>query len=215
MRISERTARETIAGGRVLLDGGRPGSLFLAVDQHREVRFDGEVLQAGIPRVYVMLHKPRGVVSATSDPLHPTVLDLVDHPWKETLHIAGRLDRSSTGLILLTNDSVWSESLTRPERKVEKVYLVETASPIPDEAVELFGRGFHFLPEDILTRPARLEILSPRRARVWVSEGKYHQVKRMFHRAGGIRLVSLHRERVGAIELPADLAEGAWREIVP
>ncbi len=186
-------------------------------DHRREVsRFDEvsvgtKILQQALPRLYVMLHKPAGILSATSDPVHRTVLDLIDHPDKDTLHLAGRLDRSSTGLVLLTNDGTWSESLTLPGRKVEKVYLVETNQDIPQEAVSRFAEGFHFSTEGITTLPAKLEILSPRKARVSLYEGRYHQIKRMFHRIDGIRLISLHRVQIGGISLPDDLAPGKWR----
>lgn len=186
-------------------------------DHRREVsRFDevtagGKILQQALPRLYLMFHKPAGILSATSDPVHRTVLDLIDHPDKDTLHLAGRLDRSSTGLVLLTNDGTWSESLTLPGRKVEKVYLVETNQNIPEEAVSRFAEGFHFPTEDITTLPAKLEILSPRKARVILCEGRYHQIKRMFHRIDGIRLTSLHRVQIGGISLPGDLLPGNWR----
>lgn len=160
-----------------------------------------------------MLHKPGGVLSATTDKTHRTVLDLIDHPDKATLHLAGRLDRSSTGLVLLSNDGAWSESLTLPARKVEKSYLVETNRPIPPEAVIRFAEGFFFATEGITTLPARLEILAPDRARVILQEGRYHQIKRMFHRLDGIQLRSLHRERIGPFTLPDDLPPGRWRSL--
>ena len=188
-------------------------------DHRRDIsRFDevsvlNEILQRAIPRLYLMLNKPAGILSATTDSQHPTVLDLIDHPNKATLHLAGRLDRSSTGLILLTNDGAWSGSLTLPGQKVEKGYLVETDRPIPPEAVVRFSEGFLFPTEGITTLPAELEILAPTRARVTLHEGRYHQIKRMFHRLDGIRLKSLHRERIGTIRLPDDLATGQWRPL--
>ena len=84
------------------------------------------MLQAGKPARYFMLHKPPGCVSATRDPQHPTVLDLIQEPDKEDLHIAGRLDFNTTGLMLITNDGSWSRRLTQPQTKLPKVYYVET-----------------------------------------------------------------------------------------
>ncbi len=181
------------------------------VNRFEEVSAAGEILQRALPRLYLMVHKPAGILSATSDPLHQTVLDLIEHPDKDTLHLAGRLDRSSTGLVLLTNDGNWSESLTLPGRKVEKVYLVETDRDIPEEAILRFEEGFHFPTEGITTLPAKLELLGPRKAKVTLREGRYHQIKRMFHRIDGIRLASLHRTRIGGISLPDDLEPGEWR----
>lgn len=211
--IGTRGARALILGGRVAVAGE------IAVDHRREIsRFDevlceGAVVQAAMKRLHLMLHKPAGILSATSDPVHRTVLDLIDHPDKDTLHLAGRLDRSSTGLVLLTNDGRWSEALSDPATKVEKVYLVGTDRPIPMEAVERFAEGFWFATEGLTTRPAHLEILEECLARVTLVEGRYHQIKRMFHRIDGIRLTSLHRVRIGPHELPGDLAAGQWRVI--
>ena len=191
---------------------GKPASNHrLEVSRFDEVSAGGEILQQALPRLHLMVNKPAGILSATSDPLHRTVLDLIDHPYKDTLHLAGRLDRSSTGLVLLTNDGKWSESLTLPGRKVEKVYLVETDRDIPEEAILRFEEGFHFRTEGITTLPAKLEILGPRKAKVTLREGRYHQIKRMFHRIDGIRLASLHRTRIGGISLPDDLEPGEWR----
>ncbi|MBL9155930.1 MAG: pseudouridine synthase [Verrucomicrobiales bacterium] len=211
--VGTRGARALILGGRVAVAGE------IAVDHRREIsRFDevlceGAVVQAAMKRLHLMLHKPAGILSATSDPVHRTVLDLIDHPDKDTLHLAGRLDRSSTGLVLLTNDGRWSEALSDPATKVEKVYLVGTDRPIPVEAVERFAEGFWFATEGLTTRPAHLEILEECLARVTLVEGRYHQIKRMFHRIDGIRLTSLHRVRIGPHELPGDLAAGQWRVI--
>lgn len=211
--VGTRGARALILGGRVAVAGE------IAVDHRREIsRFDevlceGAVVQAAMKRLHLMLHKPAGILSATSDPVHRTVLDLIDHPDKDTLHLAGRLDRSSTGLVLLTNDGRWSEALSDPATKVEKVYLVGTDRPIPMEAVERFAEGFWFATEGLTTRPAHLEILEECLARVTLVEGRYHQIKRMFHRIDGIRLTSLHRVRIGPHELPEDLAAGQWRVI--
>jgi 16S rRNA pseudouridine516 synthase len=197
------TGRVRVAG-EIVVDGHHP------VDRYDHVSLDDETLQEGMPALYVMLHKPAGILSATSDPEHPTVIDLIDHPLRATLHLAGRLDRASSGLVLLTNDGRWSKKLTAPGEKVAKVYLVETAEPIAPEAVEAFARGFYFHTEDLTTLPAQLEILAPRQARVTLHEGRYHQIKRMFHRVNN-RVTSLHRESVGPYTLPGDLAPGAWR----
>jgi 16S rRNA pseudouridine516 synthase len=207
-------AHRLIAAGRVRVDG------LVTVDNQREVdRFacvelDAEVIQAAERALYLILNKPAGVLSATVDAQHRTVIDLIDGPEKHTLHIAGRLDRASSGLLLLTNDGRWSKRLMEPGHKVAKTYLVETAEPIAEEAVAAFERGFYFHTEDLTTRPAKLEIIGPRMARVTLHEGRYHQIKRMFHRVNN-RVVALHRESIGALRLPEDLAPGQWRELTP
>lgn len=215
LALSTRNARLHIIEGTVSVDGRPATDSGQEITRFSEVASRDRILRAGLPRLYLMFHKPAGILSATRDPKHRTVLDLIDCPDKETLHLAGRLDRSSTGLILLTNDGRWSESLTDPLRKVSKHYLVETDRPIPADAVGRFAAGFEFPTEGIVTRPARLEILAPCRASVTLEEGRYHQIKRMFHRLDGIRLVSLHRDRIGDITLPRELEPGGWRPLSP
>jgi 16S rRNA pseudouridine516 synthase len=160
------------------------------------------------------MHKPVGWLSATKDAQHATVLDLIDDPDKHALHLAGRLDRNTSGLLILTNDGNWSKRLMAADFKVPKVYRVETDVPVPSEAVEAFARGFYFHTENITTLPAKLEIHGELLARVTLHEGRYHQVKRMFHRVG-CRVTALHRESVGALRLPEELKPGEWREMTP
>jgi len=203
-------ARAMIVAGRVRIDGSVSRRIDHEVDRFNVVELDGMALQSPTRRLHLMLHKPAGVVSATRDAEHPTVIDLIDDPDKHGLHLVGRLDRSTTGLVLLTNDGNWSKPLMDPATKVAKTYLVETRDPIPASAIQAFAAGFHFHTEDLTTRPAALEILAERRARLTLHEGRYHQIKRMFHRIGN-RVVKLHRESIGAIQLPPDLGPGAWR----
>ena len=208
------TAHRLIAAGRVRINGIVSVNNQYEIDRFTRVEIDHEVIQAAERSLYLMMHKPAGILSATIDPEHQTVIDLIDDPDKHTLHIAGRLDRATSGLVLLTNDGRWSKRLMEPDQKVPKTYLVETADPIPPEAVDAFAQGFYFHTEDLTTRPAELEILNPRRARLTIHEGRYHQVKRMFHRVNN-RVVALHRESIGALQLPPDLQPGQWRELTP
>jgi len=201
-------AGEVSVNGVVVIEGTRE------VTRFDRVEVQGQVIQAGQRALYVMLHKPAGYVSATVDAEHPTVLDLIDDPDKAALHLAGRLDRASTGLVLLTNDGVWSKRITEPVFKLPKTYLVETAEPIAQEAVAAFAAGFYFHTEDLVTQPAELVLLGQRTARVTLWEGRYHQIKRMFHRVGN-RVTQLHRESIGPLRLPEALAEGEWRLLTP
>ncbi len=205
-------ARACVLARRVRVDGRVAERFDAEVDRFSDVRLDEVVVQVAARRLYLMLHKPVGVVSATSDPEHPTVLDLIDDPDKAALHLVGRLDRNTSGLVLLTNDGRWSKALMHPDRKVPKVYHVTTRDPIPPEAVAAFAAGFYFHTEDLTTQPAQLEILTPHTARLTLHEGRYHQVKRMFHRIDNV-VTALHRESIGDIVLPTDLAPGAWREV--
>ncbi len=203
-------ARALIVTGRVRVNGLPTNKIDHEVDRFTGVELDGSPLRKPERRLYVMLHKPVGILSATSDPVHPTVIDLIDDPDRHTLHLVGRLDRNTSGLILLTNDGNWSKPLMAPETKVPKVYLVDTRDPIPASAVEAFAAGFYFHTEDLTTQPAGLEILAERQARLTLHEGRYHQIKRMFHRIGNC-VVKLYRESIGAIHLPPELGPGEWR----
>ncbi len=203
-------ARALIVAGRVSVNGLPTRRIGHEVDRFTGVELDRIPLRPAERLLHLMLHKPAGVLSATSDPVHRTVIDLIDDPDRHTLHLVGRLDRSTSGLILLTNDGNWSKPLMAPETKVPKVYLVETRDPIPSSAVEAFAAGFYFHTEDLTTQPAGLEILAERQARLTLHEGRYHQIKRMFHRIGN-RVVKLHRESIGAIHLPPELGPGEWR----
>jgi 16S rRNA pseudouridine516 synthase len=156
-----------------------------------------------------MLNKPKGVVSATKDAKHTTVLDLIDHPQKDELHIAGRLDFNSTGLVLLTNDGAWSRQISLPETKLTKTYEVTLSKPMTEAYITTFQQGIYFAYEGITTQPAQLEILSAYKARLSLVEGKYHQVKRMFGYFQN-EVLSLHRISVGSMTLNG-LKEGESR----
>ena len=207
-------ARQTIVAGRVRVNGETQTRINHEISRFCHIEADGVVVQDQERLLHIMLHKPVGVVSATKDAEHPTVVGLIDDPDKESLHIAGRLDRNTSGLVLLTNDGRWSKALMDPSRKVPKVYLVHTRDPIPPDAVSAFAVGFYFHTENLTTLPAELEILGEREARLTLHEGRYHQVKRMFHRIGN-QVTALHRERIGKLVLPDDLAPGEWRHLTP
>ncbi len=212
--LGRQAAHRAIAAGRVLVNDQVVTNGHHPVDRFTRVELDGAVIQQPERSIYLMMHKPVGVLSATKDAVHPTVIDLIDDPDRHMLHIAGRLDRGTSGLLLLTNDGRWSKRLMAADQKVPKVYLVETSEPIAADAAAAFAHGFYFHTEDITTLPADLVVLEPRRARLTLHEGRYHQVKRMFHRIGN-RVVSLHRESIGALHLPVDLPAGGWCMLEP
>ncbi len=196
---------DVAVAGRVVLDP----QFDVAADA--PVTLAGQKLRTAAPR-YFMLHKPEGYVCAARDRQHLTVLDLLDEDNVESLHIAGRLDIDTTGLVLLTDDGVWSHRITAPRRDCDKTYWLQTAEPILDTAVTQFERGLFLHSEKTRLKPAFLEIIDPHTARMRISEGKYHQVKRMFGAIGNA-VVKLHRERVGAISLDPNLAEGEYRAL--
>ncbi|TBW55162.1 pseudouridine synthase [Marinobacter halodurans] len=208
---SHKAARQAIAGGRVSQDGITERNPTATVGRFSRLTLDGTVLRSRTAH-YLMLHKPAGYLSATTDPQHPTVLELLPEPLRADLHIGGRLDRSSTGLLLLTNDGLWSRRLTEPRVKHPKVYRVTTVHPISPDTAAQFAAGIYLPYERLTTSPAQLEALAGREARLTIYEGRYHQVKRMFAAVGN-RVASLHRERMGEIQLDPALAPGDFRRL--
>lgn len=211
-RFNRKQVRLLLVERRVTVDGVAVSDPHHEVREFSQVCVDDEVLQTGKSARYFMLHKPQGCVSATSDPQHPTVLDLLDEPDTHDLHIAGRLDFNTTGLMLITNDGQWSRRLTQPQTKLPKVYLVETEQVIGPEYAVTFKAGLYFAFEDLTTQPAELELLGPTTARLGIIEGRYHQVKRMFGHFDN-KVIGLHRERMGPLVLDADLAPGEYRAL--
>jgi len=208
--------RQLLAQHRIRVDDVIAQDISQPLDSFSRVMFDGVLLQNRTRR-YVLLNKPVGVVSATKDEAHCTVIDVLrDGGFPESelndLHIAGRLDLNSSGLLLLTNDSDWSQALMAPDKKVAKVYEVRLENPISDECIAAFKEGIYFPFENITTKPAVLERLTPNTARVTLTEGKYHQIKRMFGRFRN-PVLKLHRVRVDNIELDGTLECGHFREL--
>ncbi|QNH79009.1 pseudouridine synthase [Pseudomonas protegens] len=211
-RFNRQQVRLLLVQRRVRIDGQPVGDPRAEVREFSRVELDEEVLQAGKPARYFMLHKPMGCVSATRDPEHRTVLELIHEPDPQELHIAGRLDYNTTGLMLITNDGQWSRRLTQPQTKLPKLYYVETEDEMGPEYIQTFARGLYFAFEDLTTLPAQLQILGPRSARLSIVEGRYHQVKRMFGHFNN-KVLRLHRERMGPLVLDERLAPGEYRPL--
>ncbi|WP_220813072.1 16S rRNA pseudouridine(516) synthase [Pseudomonas paralcaligenes] len=211
-RFSRADARLLLAEGRLRVDGQVVRDSRHEVREFSRIELDGELLQAGKPARYFMLNKPAGVVSATEHAEYRTVLDLLDEPDRHDLHIAGRLDLTTTGLLVLTNDGLWSRHLTQPRNRLGKVYRVHTEQPITEAYAEVFARGLYFAYEDLTTLPAELEILDSHCALLTLHEGRYHQVKRMFGHFRN-RVIGLHRERMGPLRLDEHLAPGQYRPL--
>lgn len=211
LHAGRRRALQQLAERRVRVNGEIVTDGCTFINAFSTVELDGLTLQSRAPH-YLMLHKPPGCASATLDAQHPTVLDLINEPFKHELHIAGRLDFNTSGLMLLTNDGQWSRRITEPREQKDKVYLVETEDVIHPETQTVFAEGIYFRFENLTTKPARLEILGPTRARLTLQEGRYHQVKRMFGYFNN-KVVQLHREKMGAIHLDATLPPGQYRAL--
>lgn len=170
-----------------------------------------KIIEALKPRFF-MLNKPQGVICATSDSHHKTVLDLLDEPKQSALQIVGRLDKDTTGLVLITDDGQWNHRVTSPNRQCFKHYIVTLSSALDESLIDQFKNGILLNNETKYTRPATLNIIDSHHAELFIQEGKYHQVKRMFAACNN-HVGALHRQAVGDIQLDKNLAVGAYRQL--
>ena len=205
-------AKSIIRAGRVRVDGETVTDPAAHCSTDSEVLLDGQrvVWQAYL---YLMMNKPAGYLSVTEDPRAPTVLELLPPELRRrNLSPAGRLDKDSEGLLLLTSDGDFCHRVISPRSGIEKEYYIEVDRPFPPGAEAMFASGA-VLEDGEVCLPARLEPSADRRsARVFLREGKYHQVKRMSI-AAGTRVKYLKRLSVGGVALDEGLAPGAYREL--
>ena len=206
-----------LKAGRVTVNGKKEKLAKLQINEERdEIRFDGQVLEYE-EFVYYMMNKPQGVISATEDSKHRTVLDLLDDiaRTKEVFPV-GRLDIDTHGLLLLTNDGQLAHALLSPKRHVDKTYLAQVEGIMSQEDVDTFAKGIPL--KDFTCQPAKLEILSvdsdkdESQVRVTIAEGKFHQVKRMVAYCGK-EVVDLQRLTMGTLALDENLERGEWRRL--
>lgn len=212
LNISRTVAGREIRAKRVTVNGETAGNAAFRLHNGHYVEYAGEPLQNKAGPRYFMLNKPQGYVCSTNDPDHPCVLCFFGEPAVNKLHAAGRLDLDTTGLVLMTDDGQWSHHITSPRHHYEKTYLVILASPLTRDTERLFAKGVQLRNEKTLTRPAILHILGDKKGRLTLTEGRYHQVKRMFAAVGN-HVVSLHRERIGEIALDNVLLPGEYRAL--
>lgn len=156
--------------------------------------------------IYIMLNKPKNYVSATLDNFHSTVIDLIDHPYKNDLSIAGRLDIDTTGLLLLSNDGEFIHRVISPDNKVFKRYIVEYKGDLNEEKINQLKNGVDL--GDFITLPANVDALENNKLQIEIREGKFHQIKRMIDHID-LNLINLHREKIGNLSI--DLEMGNWR----
>ncbi len=221
MRLDKRVSNQTdysrnevkrlLRAGLIEVNGLPATSPNQAVSEEDEILVDGLSLGMPGPR-YLMLHKPLGVVCAQRDAEHPVVQDYLDEPRQDQLNVVGRLDIDTSGLVLLSDDGQWAHRVMSPRHLCPKVYRVCCADPIGADAVARFAAGVQLNQEEELTRPAVLELISDHEAWLTITEGKYHQVKRMFAAIGN-RVVALHRHSIGGVVLDAALEPGEYRPL--
>jgi 16S rRNA pseudouridine516 synthase len=204
-------SKRVVRNKRITVNGKMIRSAAHQVAEDDAVCLDGQPLQLPQPRYY-MLHKPEGYVCATQDSEHPIVLDLLNDMDVSGLSIAGRLDIDTTGLVLISDDGQWLHRVTSPRHLFAKVYLASLQEPVNEDTIAQFERGILLRGEDKVTAPALCKVLADKQAQVTLSEGRYHQVKRMFAACGN-HVVALHRHKIGAVTLDESLAPGAYRSL--
>lgn len=202
--------------GRILLDGAEVDDagarIAMTPDLPSRLTIDGEPLDP-LPGLALMLHKPLGVTCSHKE-AGPLVYDLLPPRWRRrdpAISTVGRLDKETSGLLLMTDDGALLHQIISPKKNVAKHYLANLARPLRGDEMTLFASGTMMLEgEPKPLAPAKLEIISAQKARLIVTEGRYHQVRRMFAAVGN-HVEKLHRERVGGLNLPPELPPGGFR----
>ncbi len=209
--FSRAQAKGIIRGGKITVNGEIAKSGSMKLDDDAIVEYMGVPIKKPEPQ-FIMFNKPAGVVCANVDEDHETVFDKLFLPRMDTLHIAGRLDIDTTGLVLITDDGQWSHKITSPKHQHEKTYIVDLDSEITEKQIRILSEGVQLKNEVNRSLPAKVEVVSNLKIKLTITEGKYHQVKRMLAAVGN-HVVKLHRESVGKIQLDANLKAGEWRKL--
>ena len=206
--------KKMIGYGQVAINGTCEKKINASVSEGvDQVTVKGEVI-GYTKHVYLMLHKPAGVLSATEDAKAPTVMDLIHHPRKKQLFPVGRLDKDTEGLLLLTDDGQLSHRLLSPKKHVDKCYYAKINGQITQRHIKMFSEGL-VVDDEFTALPAELKILvagEESEIELTIQEGKFHQVKRMFQ-AIGTEVTYLKRLRMGSLVLDERLAKGKSREL--
>ncbi|WP_205141423.1 pseudouridine synthase [Faecalicoccus pleomorphus] len=201
--------KNIIKNGWVTIEGKTIKKADFQVKEDQTVYVD-DVPVSYVRYEYYILNKPAGYVSATEDTLHPTVMELIPS-IRNDLYPVGRLDLDTEGLLLVCNDGQLTHELLSPKKHVLKKYYVEFEGTLPENAVEIFAQPMDL--DDFITKPAKLEVLDQDKAYLTISEGKFHQVKRMFQNVG-CEVTYLKRVSFGPLELK-DLEIGQARALTP
>ncbi|WP_342387251.1 pseudouridine synthase [Salinicoccus bachuensis] len=206
---SRSEVKNMIRKKRITVEGG------IVTDPKSRVSPDDEILLDGgsvvlESEIHIMLNKPAGVISSTEKGPTPTVIDLIDHPQKDQLFPVGRLDKDTTGLLLITNDGKLAHELLSPRSKIGKTYVAELESEVTEGDISQLETGIPL--KDFTTAPAIAKKLSSHEVELTITEGKFHQVKRMFHHLGN-EVTALHRISFGDLMLDEHLAAGSYRRL--
>lgn len=210
--LSRSVVRSGVLKGKAAVNGivvRNAGTIIDADDD--SVTYEGTVI--GYKEyVYILMNKPRGVLSAANDKSRQTVVDLVPEQIKrQGLFPVGRLDKDTTGLLLITDDGVFAHNCISPKKAISKSYIASLDGDVDDDMIKSFKAGIT-LADGTRCKPAVLERISENTARIIITEGKYHQIKRMFGTIG-LGVNALHREAIGGLALPDGLNAGECIEM--
>ena len=208
---SRKEVKKLVLQKRVMVNGEIISKSDIKVDENNDkIEIDGNKINVK-KYIYLILNKPKGYISATEDPKMPTILDLVPEQFSHrNLFPAGRLDKDTTGLMLITDDGEFAHNILAPKKHIKKVYKVEIDIPINEIMINEFKNGVTL--NDGICKTAGLEKLNTYIGKVTLTEGRYHQIKRMFG-CFGAKVVNLERIAMGNFQLPNDLKQGECREL--
>ncbi|WP_270639286.1 pseudouridine synthase [Longibaculum muris] len=199
--------RTLIKHGHVHVNEDIISDIDFQVNEDDVIKVDGQVIDTNV-FVYYMMNKPKGYICANHDKQYPCVIDLID---RKDCYCVGRLDKDTTGFLLLTNDASLSKALLLPDYHVEKTYLVTVLKPLKEQLIDLFKEGI-VIDQKIRCQSARLEIIDDFHCYVTIHEGRYHQVKKMFLSCGN-QVTALKRMSFAGILLDEQLKEGQYRQL--
>ena len=208
---SRKDVKKLVQSKRILVNGEVIKSSDIKIDKEKDViLIDGKNIDIQ-EHVYLVLNKPEGYISATEDRTQKTVLDLIDEKYLcRDMFPAGRLDKDTTGMMIITDDGVFAHNILSPKKHIKKIYEVTIDIPVTDEMKKGFEEGIKLI--DGVCKSSLLEKIGEYEARVTLTEGRYHQIKRMFGMYGA-KVVKLHRICMGSLYLPEDLVKGESREL--
>ncbi|MBQ4645014.1 MAG: rRNA pseudouridine synthase [Clostridia bacterium] len=214
--LSRKEVKEMIRKGRIQLNGTVIKDSSVKVDENKDSVFvDGAEITLK-RHIYIMLNKPQGVVSASDSDKDETVVDLVpDELYRKGLFPAGRLDKDTTGFVIITDDGDFAHRILSPKNHIFKTYIAGLQHELSDDDIKSLENGIT-LGDGTVLKEAKVQVIEGDKpyVRIMICEGKYHQVKRMFA-ATGNKVVSLHRMKMGKLELDNTLKPGECREITP
>lgn len=203
--------KDIVKKGRVKLDGEIVKAADLKFDPEKSVVMLDDTALTHVSESYYMMNKPDGVVCANSDSMHQTVFELMDVPYIKNLFCVGRLDIDTEGLLIITDDGDLSHKLLSPKKHVEKTYYLEVDSPVITDAEKIIAEGFQ-VDDELFAAPGKYERIDDFKGYLTITEGKFHQVKRMMSRLGS-EVTFLKRVKFGGLDLDTNLEPGEYRSL--